>query len=588
MTEKSRLSLKKKAADPTLSERLHKVLASSGVASRRSVEDRIARGEVQVNGTVAEVGAQVIAGDRLQIDGKQLLVKAVPGSYGRILIYNKPDGEVTSRNDPEGRPTVFEKLPKLRGARWISIGRLDINTQGLLIFTSNGDLAHRLSHPTQGFRREYVCRIHGDAPQEALDRLLAGVELEDGLARFDVLEPMDSAGGSNEWYRVEISEGRNREVRRLWEAVGFTVSRLKRTRFGPFSLPKGLNRGELAELSEEDVMAVCQEVGLPPPPATLVAEDDKARTLRRSRKGTEVVVAPTTGKKLKAERAYLGYLGGHITGEERPARGERHRPDDRFDPRGKRRGKGRPGPAGASLPGVRGRGKMGGKGGKGGRAAAPNLVMAGFDAQPTFNYDPLTGEFSSTPAAPAGKGREGSRDRRRGGGSGKTDRQKAVSALFRSEPSYRPPTYTSVIDPETGEVDGNRYVATPERILDDAQPSFERGPGGTRVPAGPGGGERSGDGKGRRGKRRRGGGRNAPAQGKRDPQQSSPQAHGPGAPAGPSDPAREGATGDGAPKRKRRFRRRRSGGGSGGGGQGGGGAQGGGAGSSNSPPAGEG
>lgn len=562
MTEKSRLTLKKKVEDISISERLHKVLAASGVASRRSVEDRIARGDVQINGAVAEVGAQVHAGDRLQIDGKQLLVKAVPGSYGRILIYNKPDGEVTSRNDPEGRPTVFEKLPRMRGARWISIGRLDINTQGLLIFTSNGELAHKLSHPTQGFRREYVCRIHGEASEEALQQLRSGVELEDGKACFDVLEPMDSAGGSNEWYRVEISEGRNREVRRLWEAVGLTVSRLKRTRFGPFSLPKGLNRGELAELSDEDVQNVCQEVGLPTPQPTLTTEDQATRTLRRNRKNTEIVIAP--GKKLKAERAYLGYLGGHITGEERPQRGERRSADDRFDPRAKRRG---PGGKHARPQGVApGRGKA--QRGRG-KDAQPLMALPGYEAPTTFTYDPMTGEFG-TAKPNQRRGAAGKAPRTRG------DRNKAVAALFRSEPSYKPPVYSSVIDPETGEVDGNRHFPgnnRPQR--DDSQPHDDRvgntvnpgnGNSGNSASGNPTPGNNApGNAPGKNAGRRRGGRNQGPRKPGKDQAARTGGSGSNGAGNG-SAPANAAAADSNASapaqpgKRRRRFRRRRGGG----------------------------
>lgn len=611
MTERSRLSLKKKAEDLQVTERLHKILASSGVASRRSVEDRIARGDVRINGEVAQVGAQISAGDRIQIDDKALVVKAVPGSYGRVLIYNKPDGEVTSRNDPEGRPTVFEKLPKLRGARWISIGRLDINTQGLLIFTSNGELAHRLSHPTHGFKREYVCRIHGEPSQEVLDRLLAGVELEDGPARFDVIEAMDSAGGSNEWFRVEISEGRNREVRRLWEAVGFTVSRLKRSRFGPFSLPKGLHRGELAEMSEEDVESVCKDMGLTAPPPTLVAEDENARKLRRVKAAGGLAVAPGQ-KRLKAERAYIGYLGGHIIGEEktggRHERTTRHSPDDRFDPRAARR-KGM-------------KGKKGGMGRGGpGRERGPRMALPDYEAQPTFTYDPMTGAFAKSAAPPPGSNQPGGR-RRGGGGQGgdaqpgagqgagrrrgrkeRGPRQGAGPAqpgidtaqLFKSEPGYRPPVYSSIIDPETGEVDGNRVMPEGQEAprQHQGQPR-ERGQGQPRQ-RGPQGQSRErgqGQGRGQQGQPRD---RGQPGQQRgqgpqRERPQGPPRERAEGQP--PSDdlgnavgsqgpaPGNAGAA-PGGGKRRRRFRRRRGGGGGAGAGNNAGGGN---AGTGGNPP----
>ncbi|HRQ64652.1 MAG TPA: pseudouridine synthase [Xanthomonadaceae bacterium] len=224
------------------SERLHKVLAHAGLGSRRALEDRINRGQVKVNTQVAELGSTVIRGDRIEVDGKTFVVvpdEALP----RVLIYHKPEGEVTTRDDPEGRPTVFDRLPPIKGARWIAIGRLDINTTGLLLLTTDGELANRLMHPSGNVEREYVCRIQGDVDEAMLDRLRQGVVLEDGPAHFDSIETISHGEGSHAWFKVVLGEGRNREVRRLWESQGVQVSRLKRVRYGNVELPRHLRRG---------------------------------------------------------------------------------------------------------------------------------------------------------------------------------------------------------------------------------------------------------------------------------------------------------------------------------------------------------
>ena len=221
-------------------ERIQKLLATSGHGSRRDIEQWIRDGRVTLAGRVVQLGDRAAAGADLRLDG-QLLASTAPRARA-VLIYNKPVGEVTTRRDPAGRPTVFERLPAPASGRWVVIGRLDVNTTGLLLFTTDGALAHRLMHPSAEIEREYLVRVHGRPGPEALDRLRRGVTLEDGPANFDRIE----SGGQSEshsWYRVTLREGRNREVRRLWQEVGFEVSRLARLRYGRVGLPEDLRPG---------------------------------------------------------------------------------------------------------------------------------------------------------------------------------------------------------------------------------------------------------------------------------------------------------------------------------------------------------
>jgi len=226
------------------------VLAGAGVGSRRQMEQWIASGRVSVNGAPAGVGTRVGAGDRVQVDGRPVRLQL--GAAARVLLYHKPTGEIVSRDDPQGRPEVFEKLPRLRGAKWIAVGRLDFNTSGLLVFTTSGELANRMMHPRHRIEREYAVRLLGELTEEQMQALRAGVELDDGPARLDSIT--DAGGqGSNHWYNVVLSEGRNREVRRLFEALNLTVSRLMRVRFGPIDLPSHLKRGQVRELDEAEI-----------------------------------------------------------------------------------------------------------------------------------------------------------------------------------------------------------------------------------------------------------------------------------------------------------------------------------------------
>lgn len=241
-------------------ERLQKVLASLGLGSRRTIEEWIREGRVSINGAVAELGARVGPSDRVLIDGKPIdLAQRAQTDMPVVLGYHKPVGEMTTRSDPQGRPTVFERLPPPPSGRWIVVGRLDVNTSGLLLFTTDGELAHRLMHPSSEVEREYLVRVRSHPDRETLDVLRRGVELEDGWARFDRIEAEASTDG-HAWFRVVLHEGRNREVRRLWSAVGHEVRRLMRIRYGPVELPRDLRPGQSRLLPAELVAALGRAV----------------------------------------------------------------------------------------------------------------------------------------------------------------------------------------------------------------------------------------------------------------------------------------------------------------------------------------
>ena len=244
-------------------EKLQKVLARAGLGSRRVLEQWISDGRITVNGVVAKLGDRVLPGQDIRVDGVPLSAGARHGIRCRIILYHKPEGQVCTTADPEGRPTVFDHLPVLRNARWIVVGRLDFNTQGLLIFTTDGELANRLMHPSSEIEREYAVRVLGNVDAGMLARLREGVQLEDGPAHFDTIT--DAGGeGANRWYHVTLKEGRNREVRRLWEAVGAKVSRLIRVRFGPVTLPRLLRPGRWAELDKDTAALLLRSVGIEP------------------------------------------------------------------------------------------------------------------------------------------------------------------------------------------------------------------------------------------------------------------------------------------------------------------------------------
>jgi 23S rRNA pseudouridine2605 synthase len=254
--------------EDTTSDRVQKRLAAAGVGSRRAVDQWVAEGRVRVNGRVAAAGTRIRDGDRVRIDGRRVFVP--PAATCRLLLYHKPPGEVTTRRDPEGRRTVFESLPRLRSERWVSVGRLDINTSGLMLFATHGELAHRLMHPRYRMEREYAVRILGRVEEDAIRRLQRGVDLDDGPARF--LSVREEGGeGANRWYRVVLEEGRNREVHRLWESQGVRVSRLIRVRVGPVRLPSVLRSGTFMDVPERERAALFEAVALedPGPPAAV-------------------------------------------------------------------------------------------------------------------------------------------------------------------------------------------------------------------------------------------------------------------------------------------------------------------------------
>ena len=246
-------------------QKLQKILAQAGLGSRRDMEEMIKSGRVTVNGQVAELGARVGDDDVLRVDGKNVRIRAA-GRMPRITLYHKPEGEIVSRDDPEGRASVFDRLPQMKTSKWIAIGRLDFNTSGLLIFTTSGELANHLMHPRFEVEREYAVRTLGKLTPEQMEQLTEGIELEDGTAHFDTIS--DQGGeGINHWYRVILREGRNREVRRMFEAVGLTVSRLMRVRFGVINLPSRLKRGQTLELDPVQVRQILKWAGIEAPRA---------------------------------------------------------------------------------------------------------------------------------------------------------------------------------------------------------------------------------------------------------------------------------------------------------------------------------
>ena len=239
--------------------KLHKVLAQAGMGSRLEMEQLIMEGRISVNNEPAHIGQRIQFGDQIKVNGKPIRVRIDPPP-ARIIAYHKPVGEVVTHDDPQNRPTVFRKLPKLQQGKWQSVGRLDLNTEGLLLFTSSGDLANKLMHPRFGLEREYAVRVLGALSKEEKQRLLDGVQLDDGMAQFGSIEE-GGGEGSNCWYRVTISEGRNREVRRMLESVGHAVSRLIRIRYGAMVLPRGLKRGAWMELDEADIRGLMRAAG---------------------------------------------------------------------------------------------------------------------------------------------------------------------------------------------------------------------------------------------------------------------------------------------------------------------------------------
>jgi len=263
-----------------MSEKLQKVLARSGVGSRREMESWISAGRVTIDGKVATLGDRVLATQAVRVDGHPVKLAAETDQICRVIAYHKPEGEICSRTDPEGRPTVFDRLPKMRGARWIAIGRLDINTSGLLLFTTDGELANRLMHPKFEVEREYAVRVFGEVTDAMIQKLRTGVELEDGKAAFKKIKA-SGGEGINKWFNVTLTEGRNREVRRMWESQGAVVNRLIRVRYGDLMLPKHLPAGGYTEYALEEVNYLRKIVHLDYETETLAKPEDKDERRRR-------------------------------------------------------------------------------------------------------------------------------------------------------------------------------------------------------------------------------------------------------------------------------------------------------------------
>jgi 23S rRNA pseudouridine2605 synthase len=309
--------------EPT--QRLHKLLAVAGLGSRRDMEKLIESGRVTVNGEVAALGAGVTSYDIVRVDGRPVRLSFVP-ELPQVLIYHKPDGEIVSADDPQGRASVFDKLPRLKGAKWIAIGRLDINTSGLLIFTTSGELANHFMHPRYEVEREYAVRIFGELSDEQIEQLKQGIELEDGPAAFDSITAQGGEG-ANHWYQVILREGRNREVRRLFEAFQMPVSRLMRVRFGPISLPSRVKRGGMLKLESKQVVSLMEWAGLdvPKAPPKQLSQRDKDKATAvftpkvRKRRGSVLEHPPK-------ERAVDSKSEGGNTRKPRPTTGAKRKP----------------------------------------------------------------------------------------------------------------------------------------------------------------------------------------------------------------------------------------------------------------------
>ena len=239
--------------------RIHKILADHGIGSRRGIESLIKQRKVKVNGELATLGQLVSEHDIFEVEGRTVRLSKKDPSKKRILMYNKKVGEISSRNDPDHKKTIFDSLPKLKSGRWVSIGRLDINTSGLILFTNDGSLANQLMHPSSNIEREYIARVHGQVTDQILNNLMKGVKLEDGFAKFTDVQG-GRKGNTNQWFAMVIMEGRTREVRRLWESQGLEISRLKRVRFGSLFLPASLKQGAFKELSKSEISALEHQV----------------------------------------------------------------------------------------------------------------------------------------------------------------------------------------------------------------------------------------------------------------------------------------------------------------------------------------
>ena len=350
-------------ADDEDTVKLHKVLADVGMGSRRDMEDLIIQGRVSVNGLPAHIGQRIGPTDQVRINGKQVHRK-IQTKPPRVIMYHKPAGEIVSQSDPEGRPTVFDRLPKPRQGRWIAVGRLDFNTEGLLLFTTSGELANRLMHPRYGVEREYAVRILGELSQENMAQLKSGITLDDGQAKFLRLA-MGGGDGANRWYHVALTEGRNREVRRMFEAVGHTVSRLIRTRYGIFLLPPRLRRGKWEEIEAGGIYNLMKSAGLKMPQPQDKGRNPNAQSRdRRSPDAEDFQPDPMqTSVSYWGSRDALTLASGH-NGLTHQGRGGKPAGGGSGDGRGPFRGRtqgGRPGQGGQSGQGGQGQNRNKGK-----------------------------------------------------------------------------------------------------------------------------------------------------------------------------------------------------------------------------------
>lgn len=299
-----------------MDEKLQKVLARAGLGSRREIEAWISAGFVKVNGQVAKLGDRVSDKDQLQVRGRRLSPQELATPVTEVILYNKPENELVTRSDEMGRDTIFARLPKPKSGRWIAVGRLDVNTTGLLLLTNNGELANRLMHPSQAIERAYLVRVFGEVSKDILDKLVKGVPLEDGMANFDKLEPLKSfepTDSINRWYKVTLLEGRNREVRRLWESQGVQVSRLKRIAFGNINLPKTLRQGKTMPASLEQINGLLTMVDLP----KMEAPEPRKAARPFNRDGTRMSFSPYSKRDDRDDDSTDGSRGAN---ERRPSR----------------------------------------------------------------------------------------------------------------------------------------------------------------------------------------------------------------------------------------------------------------------------
>ncbi|MDD0972585.1 23S rRNA pseudouridine(2605) synthase RluB [Pseudomonas fontis] len=317
-------------------EKLQKVLARIGVGSRRDVEAWIGEGRIKVNGKAATLGLRVDLHDSISVDGRVIKREEAAETVRRVILYNKPDGEICTRDDPEGRPTVFDRLPRPKEGRWINVGRLDINTTGLLMFTTDGELANRLMHPSSEMDREYAVRVRGEVDEDMIARLKAGVVLEDGPARFTDIQEAPGGEGFNHWYHCVVMEGRNREVRRLWESQGLVVSRLKRVRFGPVFLNSDLPMGRWREMDQREVDILAAEVGLTPVKMPVMKAKTKDKLERMQRKSSAPLGRGERVRNLRPAKDATSERPARQPREESPARKGRstvaERPSDMKKP----------------------------------------------------------------------------------------------------------------------------------------------------------------------------------------------------------------------------------------------------------------